>query len=240
MTSAQDLTEENVIAVPLDCLIPYANNPRVNDHAVDRMADMIRQHGFRVPVLVRTNNDDPDKFDLVDGHLRLKAALALGMETLPAVVVDDMSEEQVRAFRVSVNRAAELADWDMSKLAAEFEAIQPTFKDNLSALTGFDDVALKAMARDMSTPKIKPDAGPTRAEPVSKAADRKRATRDTDTVELTFTMTAAERDEAMKGIETLRASRADIPTNTQALLTCIREAVAMDAAAKPRRRRTRE
>ena len=76
---------------PIGRLIPYENNPRKNDDAVPRMVTVIREFGFRVPVLAKSTGD------LVDGHLRLKAAMALGLDTVPVITVDDMSLEQVRA-----------------------------------------------------------------------------------------------------------------------------------------------
>ena len=73
---------------PVSRLIPYAGNPRQNDHAVDRMVAVIREFGFRVPLVVRSNGE------LVDGHLRLKAAIVLGMTDVPVILADDMTPEQ--------------------------------------------------------------------------------------------------------------------------------------------------
>jgi len=78
-------------------LVPYARNPRKNDHAVDRMAASIDEFGFKIPILVRSNGE------VVDVHLRLKAAQKLGMTEVP-VICDEWSEAQVRAFRLMVNR----------------------------------------------------------------------------------------------------------------------------------------
>ena len=85
---------------PIGRLIPYENNPRKNDDAVPRMVTVIREFGFQAfPVLAKSTGD------LVDGHLRLKAAMALGLDTVPVITVDDMSLEQVRAFRISRSTA---------------------------------------------------------------------------------------------------------------------------------------
>src|SRR2546430_2364064 len=94
-------------------LIPYARNPRRNDHAVDRMVASIREFGFRVPVLVRSSGD------VIDGHLRLKAAQKLGMTEVPVIVCDDWTEAQVKAFRLLVNRSVTWADWDPELLSLE-------------------------------------------------------------------------------------------------------------------------
>src|SRR6266852_7069193 len=102
----------------VDKLIPYARNPRKNDHAVDRMAASIAEFGFRVPVLARSSGD------VIDGHLRLKAAQKLGMTELPVIVCDDWSDAQVKAFRLLVNRSVTWADWDEELVALEMEDLK--------------------------------------------------------------------------------------------------------------------
>src|SRR5947207_11910704 len=84
---------------PIDRLIPYARNPRKNDPAVDRMAASIREFGFKIPVLARSNGD------VVDGHLRLKAAKKLGITEVPVILCDEWTPAQVKAFRLMVNRS---------------------------------------------------------------------------------------------------------------------------------------
>ena len=85
---------------PLERLIDYARNPRKNDHAVDRVAAAIKEFGFRVPIVAKSDGL------VVDGHLRLKAARKLGLAEVPVVLADDMTDAQVKAFRISVNRMA--------------------------------------------------------------------------------------------------------------------------------------
>lgn len=116
-------------------IIPYARNPRKNDHAVDQVAAAIKEFGFRVPMLVKSDGS------LVDGHLRLKAAKKLGLETVPVVFCDDMTETQIKAFRLSVNRMAELADWDDELLKLELEDLK--FEDIDLDLIGFDDIDIE-------------------------------------------------------------------------------------------------
>ena len=77
----------------IDRFVPYARNPRKNDAAVDRMAASITEFGFKIPVLARSNGD------VVDGHLRLKAAQKLGLTEIPVVLCDEWSPQQVKAFR---------------------------------------------------------------------------------------------------------------------------------------------
>ena len=120
---------------PTDTLIEYARNPRKNDHAVDRVAAAIREFGFRVPILAKSDKT------IVDGHLRLKAAKKLGLEEVPVLLCDDMTDIQVRAFRLSVNKVSEFADWDDEMLRVELDELG---KDGFDIeLTGFslDEVA---------------------------------------------------------------------------------------------------
>ena len=76
----------------------YENNPRINDHAVEPLAKMIQKFGFRVPILAKSDGT------LIDGHLRLKAARHLGLTTVPVLLADDMSDADIKAFRIAVRR----------------------------------------------------------------------------------------------------------------------------------------
>src|SRR3954451_12436626 len=114
----------------IETLSPYARNPRRNDHAVEQMVASIREFGFKIPILTRSNGE------VVDGHLRLKAALALGLEEVPVILCDEWTPAQVKAFRLLVNRSATWADWDEELLALELQEIE-RLDFNLD-LTGFD------------------------------------------------------------------------------------------------------
>jgi ParB-like nuclease domain len=122
---------------PPDRLIEYARNPRKNDHAVDKMASVIREFGFRVPVLAKSDGS------LVDGHLRLKAAKKLSLETIPVLLVDDLTDTQIKALRLSVNRMADLGEWDHDLLALEIEELRLDGFD--LDLAGFDSGALEGI-----------------------------------------------------------------------------------------------
>lgn len=125
------------VTLPLDKLIPYAGNPRKNDHAVEAVASAIKRFGFRVPVLAKSDGS------LIDGHLRVKAAKHLGMEEVPVVLCDDLSEADIKALRISINRMAELADWDSELLSAELEGLAAegfTLED-----VGFDEKELEKL-----------------------------------------------------------------------------------------------
>ena len=119
---------------PVTKLIPYARNPRKNDPAVERMMSSIREFGFKIPILARSNGD------VVDGHLRLKAANKLGMEELPVILCDEWTDAQVKAFRLLVNRSANWADWDDELVAIELGELQALDFD--LGLTGFTPVEI--------------------------------------------------------------------------------------------------
>lgn len=96
---------------------PYENNPRFNDDAVDAVAASIQEFGFKVPIVLDSEGV------IVAGHTRWKAALKLQLETVPCVVADDLSPEQIKAFRLADNKVAELAYWNEEALAKELEEI---------------------------------------------------------------------------------------------------------------------
>lgn len=100
-----------------DELTPYENNPRINDGAVDAVAASIKQFGFKVPIVVDSNGV------IVTGHTRLKAAKKLGLDSVPVIVADDLTSEQVKAFRLADNKTGELAQWDIDKLDIELDGI---------------------------------------------------------------------------------------------------------------------
>ena len=115
---------------PIDRCIGYARNPRKNDHAVDSVASAIREFGFRVPIVAKSDGT------VVDGHLRLKAAAKLGLTEVPVILADDLTDAQIKAFRLSVNKVSEFAEWDIDLLKLEFEDLEAAGFD--LTLTGFD------------------------------------------------------------------------------------------------------
>ena len=130
---------------PVSDLIEYARNPRKNDHAVDKVAAAIREFGFRVPILAKSDKT------IVDGHLRLKAAKKLGLDTVPVMLCDDMTDAQIKAFRISVNRVAEFAEWDDEMLRIELDELGDMSFD--LELTGF---SLDEMANIFDEPNFEP------------------------------------------------------------------------------------
>lgn len=106
-----------IAMMSLTDLKAYDNNPRKNDSAVDAVANSIREFGFKVPVIIDSNNI------IVCGHTRVKAAKKLGMEEVPCIVADDLTDDQIKAFRLADNKTSELAEWDLDKLGEELKFI---------------------------------------------------------------------------------------------------------------------
>ena len=98
-------------------LIPYSNNPRNNESAVDAVAASIEEFGFKVPIIIDKDNV------IVAGHTRLKAALKIGLEKVPCIKADDLTPEQLKAFRLADNKVGELATWDFDKLEEELAGL---------------------------------------------------------------------------------------------------------------------
>ena len=150
----------------IDRLVFYARNPRKNDAAVDRMCGSIREFGFKVPVLARSDGE------VVDGHLRLKAARKLGIAEIPVILCDDWTPAQVKAFRLLVNRSVNWADWDTELLSLELLDLKGLDFD--LSLTGFDLTEIEAYmtSTEPSYGLTDEDAVPEPSEvPVSAAGD---------------------------------------------------------------------
>lgn len=107
----------NVVSKNVKDISVYRNNPRVNDNAVKYVAESIRQFGFKVPIVIDGSGV------IVTGHTRLKAALQLGMNEVPCVIADDLTPEQVKAFRLADNKVAEFATWNDELLALELDGL---------------------------------------------------------------------------------------------------------------------
>lgn len=129
---------------PLGKLVEYANNPRIHDAAIDKMVATIKEFGFKVPLVVTSGGE------VVDGHLRLKAARVLGLKNVPVILADDLSETQIKAFRLAVNESTNWAIWDVSKLEVELAALREV-KFDLEPL-GLDDIHLPEIDEEIPIP----------------------------------------------------------------------------------------
>ncbi|NMB43609.1 MAG: ParB N-terminal domain-containing protein [Clostridiales bacterium] len=121
----------NIVMKKLTELKEYENNPRNNDEAVDAVARSIEEFGFKVPIVITSDHV------IIAGHTRLKASKQLGLKEVPCIVADDLTDEQIKAFRLADNKTAELASWDLSKLEDELELIEMDM-----SLFGFEDLEL--------------------------------------------------------------------------------------------------
>ena len=107
----------SIESIKIDQITPYKNNPRHNDEAVEYVANSIKEFGFRVPIVIDKNNV------IVTGHTRLKAAKLLRLDKVPCIRADDLTEDQIKAFRIADNKVGEIATWDFDKLDIELEDI---------------------------------------------------------------------------------------------------------------------
>lgn len=112
-----------IVYKKIDDLTPYENNPRLNDGAVDAVAKSIEEFGFKVPIVI-----DKDGV-IVAEHTRLKAAKQLHIDEVPCIIADDLSDEELKAFRLADNKVSELAEWDFDKLDAELKNIDFDMSD---------------------------------------------------------------------------------------------------------------
>ena len=115
---------------PVDRLVFYARNPRKNDAAVARMCSSIHEFGFKIPVLARSDGE------VVDGHLRLKAARKLGITEVPVILYDEWTPQQVKAFRLMVNRSVTWAVWveDLSRWSCKNSPLRTSISVSLVSI----------------------------------------------------------------------------------------------------------
>lgn len=131
---------------PLD-LIPYEKNPRINDYAVKKVLESIKEFGFTQPILV-----DPDKV-IIAGHTRREASILAGMEQVPYIICDWLTDTQVKAYRIADNKLAELSSWDEDVLKEELIELQETEID--LEVMGFTDIDLMQVFKEEEEPKEK-------------------------------------------------------------------------------------
>lgn len=147
----------DIINIALKDLKPYENNPRKNDDAVKYVAESIKEFGFKVPIVIDKNNV------IVAGHTRYKAAKKLKMSEVPCIIADDLTDEQIKAFRLADNKVAEKAEWDFDLLNTELDDII----DLDMELFGFED-ALQDDAEEAVEDEFEVELP---AEPKSKLGD---------------------------------------------------------------------
>ena len=120
----------NIVKIKVEDLIPYINNPRNNENAVDKVASSIAEFGFKNPIFIDKNNV------VVNGHTRLLASKKIGLKEVPCIVIDDLTDTQIKAFRIADNKTSEYAEWDEELLKLELEQLEDMNFD--LECTGFD------------------------------------------------------------------------------------------------------
>ena len=108
----------DIIKIKVEDLIPYVNNPRNNENAVDKVASSIAEFGFKNPIAIDKNNV------VVNGHTRLLASKKLGLKEVPCIVIDDLTDTQIKAFRIADNKTSEYAEWNEELLKIELEQLE--------------------------------------------------------------------------------------------------------------------
>lgn len=130
----------------INSLNPYENNARKNDATIPYLKNSIQRFGFRVPLVIGKGNV------VVCGHTRLIAALELGMEKLPCVRADDLTDAELKAFRLADNKVQELSGWDFEKLDAEMKQLKIDFDGDMVDFgfgdSGFEDSEIDGLDED--------------------------------------------------------------------------------------------
>lgn len=121
--------------MPLDQVVPYARNPRINAHAVDKVASSIKEFGFRQPIVV-----DAERV-IVVGHVRYEAAKRLGLKKVPVHIAAELTPEQIKAYRITDNRVGEESEWDKALLQLEIVELEEAAFS--AELLGFNDEELR-------------------------------------------------------------------------------------------------
>ncbi|MFV3013896.1 DNA modification methylase [Clostridium botulinum] len=128
---------------------PYKNNPRDNDAAAEKVAESIKEFGFKVPIIVDKDNI------IIAGHTRHKAAKDLKIESIPVIKAEDLTPEQVKAFRIMDNKSSELASWDYEALLKEMESLKLENYD--IEFTGFDLEEVESLFDEYNPKEIQED-----------------------------------------------------------------------------------
>lgn len=143
-------------------LIPYEKNPRHNEGAITAVAKSIEKFGFKVPIVVDASNV------IVNGHTRLKAAKYLGLKEVPTIIADDLTREQIKAFRLADNKVGEIATWDEELLNAELDELADLDLDFDMTEFGFDLPDIEGEEVEVIEDEFEEELP---AEPISKLGD---------------------------------------------------------------------
>ena len=148
-----------VESIKIEDIKPYENNPRLNDEAVQYVKQSIKEFGFKVPMVIDKDNV------IVCGHTRYKASKELGLTEIPCIRADDLSDDQIKAFRLADNKVSEVAEWDLDKLSIELDEISLDMSE-----FGFTDLEIDPIDIGESTTD-EDDIPELPAEPKTKRGD---------------------------------------------------------------------
>lgn len=123
---------DKIISLPIGEIRPYEKNPRKNAEAVKYVRASIEKFGFKVPIVIDSNRV------VVCGHTRLLAAKSLGLSEIPCIMADDLTEEQIKAFRLADNKVSEFSEWDLDLLGEELENLAGDCDLNMCDFGFFD------------------------------------------------------------------------------------------------------
>lgn len=131
LISIKELLRLQVVLKSLDQIIPYINNPRINEKGIDKVASSIKEFGFNSPIILDKDNV------IIAGHTRYLAAQKLGLEEVPCINVEHLSPAQIKAYRIADNKVAEYSGWEDELLKLELEQLKEIEFD--LSLTGFEE-----------------------------------------------------------------------------------------------------
>ena len=157
--NALKLSADKIVMLPVSEVRPYEKNPRKNANAVKFVKASIEQFGFKVPIIIDS------KRVVVCGHTRLLAAKSLGMSEVPCIMADDLTDDQIRAFRLADNKVGEFAEWDMDMLGEELDAIAEACDIDMGDF-GFDLSEFDNIGMDAEETEVVEDEVPEEVEPV--------------------------------------------------------------------------
>lgn len=167
------MTEMNIKHMKIEDLIPYENNPRNNDNAVEFVANSIKEFGWKQPIVIDKNNV------IIAGHTRLKAAERLGLESVPCLLADDLTHEQVRAYRLADNKTSEISEWNFESLEGELNELKDIGMDMKDF--GFDPILPSIDLDDVFVDYYNDQEGDDQHKDLLKWGNKSTPLNDTDT-----------------------------------------------------------
>lgn len=183
---------QQIVYQDISQIHPYENNPRNNEAAIEPVAQSIKRFGFRVPILI------DGKGTIIAGHTRYEAAKRLGMDKVPCIRVDDLTDEQIRAYRIADNKVAEASSWNDDILRTEMDALKALDVDLTD--TGFSEVELDGLLREVEDADFEEFfTEPVRQPP--KAADAEQSTETQQSTQLKSSQLAVPQQSGSKLIQ---------------------------------------